>query len=590
MIVLYYNIKVNIRKVFLRMNLDALSLSFLKNELYDALWGARVDKVYQVNKDSICIYTYNKGEKGYLLLDVSKPCICLLDSPPAHMDTPTAFCMLLRKHLEMSRITDISQYKLDRIINLQFDNLGFGNQIVSKTLCVELTGKNSNIILLDEGRILQAIRHVSSRENSFRQIQPNQPYVLPPQRSNRLDLRCMNSGELPEYATINEPSLRLDKFLGNMIEGVGQVVVQEIVHRAELNPLLSIASLQAAQWQSLEAVITELQQELRAPESFYLYSKNGRFAALAPFAMHSLEQTSDYRLQFCQSVNQAVQTLLAMTPEQTPEKQVLTKTLHNEIAKQERKLNALREDLSKAEDAQVYKILADNLMAYLYNVQAQDTSLSCANIYDGEPLTIELDPQLSAVENANRYYKSYNKAKRALSSIDEQIQATSEHVDYLNSLEISLANADKDNELNEIKKELQDIGLFKISKKNNKQQHKPSMPLEIKLDAQTTIYVGRNNQQNDYLTFKIGRATDIWLHVQKQAGSHVIIKTQGTPDADTIRAAAELAAYYSKSRESSNVPVDYVQRKHVWKPAGAKPGFVLYEGQSTVYVMPKNRE
>ena len=572
------------------MNLDALSLSFLKNELYDALWGARVDKVYQVNKDSICIYTYNKGEKGYLLIDVSKPCICLMDSPPAHMDTPTAFCMLLRKHLEMSRITDINQYKLDRIINLQFDNLGFSNQIVSKTLCIELTGKNSNIILLDEGRILQAIRHVSSRENSFRQIQPNQPYVLPPQRSNRLDIRSINSGELLEYVNASESGLRLDKFLGNLLDGVGQMVVQEIIQRAELNALTTISAVPTLQWDKLESVISELKQELRMAGRFYLYSKNGRFAALAPFAMHSLEQDATYRMQACKSINQAVQILLAMTPEQTPEKQVLTKTLHNEIAKQERKLSALQEDLSKAEDAQNYKILADNLMAYLYNVREQDTSLSCANIYDGEQLTIELDPQLSAVENANRYYKSYNKAKRALSSIDEQLKSTAEHIQYLNSLEVSLANADKDNELNEIKRELQEVGLFKISKKGNKQQHKPSMPLEIKLDEHTTIYVGRNNQQNDYLTFKIGRATDIWLHVQKQAGSHVIIKTQGEPDAATIRAAAELAAYYSKSKDSSNVPVDYVQRKHVWKPAGAKPGFVLYEGQSTVYVMPKSRE
>ena len=568
------------------MNLDALTLSYLKNELHEALWGARIDKVYQVNHDSICLYAYNKGNKYYLLIDVSKPCICLLDTPPVHMDTPTAFCMLLRKHLEMSRLTDISQYKLDRILNLQFDNLGFANQIVSKKLCVELTGKNSNIILLDDDRILQAIRHVGIRENSFRQIQPNQPYVLPPQKFDRLDIRTMSAGDLIEQAALADTDMRLDKFLGQQLDGVGQVVIQELIYRAEISGLSSLQTLTESNWQAVECSILAMQQELHVADKFYLYTKYGRFLALSAAALHSLEAKGECETHVYSSVNQAVQYLLTLAPEQTPEKIVLGKTIANEISKQDRKLLALKDDLSKAEDAQDYKILADNLMAYLYNVKPQSSELSCTNIYDGADLTIKLDVQLSAIENANRYYKQYNKAKRALSSIDEQLQATAEHIEYLQSLEFALSGSSAESELHEIKKELQEIGLFKISKKNNKQQNRPSMPLEIKADQNTTIYVGRNNQQNDYLTFKIGRPNDIWLHVQKQAGSHVIIKSGAAPDEQIILLAAELAAYFSKSRSSSSVPVDYVQRKHVWKPAGAKPGFVLYESQNTVYVTP----
>lgn len=567
------------------MNLDALTLSYLKSELHEALWGARIDKVYQVNHDSICLYAYNKGNKYYLLIDVSKPCICMLDMPPAHMDTPTAFCMLLRKHLEMSRLTDISQYKLDRILNLQFDNLGFANQIVSKKLCIELTGKNSNIILLDEERILQAIRHVSVRENSFRQIQPNQPYVLPPQRADRLDIRSIAAGELMSHIALGEPTLRLDKFLGQLIEGVGQVIIQELLYRAGLNALSNLQAVSESEWQKLESCILLLQQELNNPKAFYLYTKHGRFVALAATKLQSMAANNDCQQQVFATVNQAVQYLLALVPEQTPEKIVLSKTLGNEIGKQERKLLALQEDLSRAEDAQDYKILADNLMAYLYTIKPQSTELSCTDIYDGAELVIKLDAQLSPIENANRYYRQYNKAKRALSSIDEQLQATGQHIEYLQSLEFALSGSSSEAELHEIKKELQEIGLFRISKKSNKQQNKPSVPLEVKLDN-ATIYIGRNNQQNDYLTFKIGRPNDIWLHVQKQAGSHVIIKCSTTPDEATIKLAAELAAYFSKSRNSSSVAVDYVQRKHVWKPAGAKPGFVLYENQNTVYVTP----
>lgn len=573
------------------MNLDALSLSFLREELQDALFGARVDKVYQVNKDAICIYTYNKGNKYYLLLDVSKPCILLLDSPPAHMDSPTAFCMLLRKHLEMSRLTDVTQYKLDRIINFQFDNLGFNNQIVSKTLCVELTGKNSNIILLDDDRILQAIRHVGVRENSFRQIQPNQTYVLPPQKDNRLDLRSIRPRQLSAFAADAEPSLRLDKFLQQALEGVGGVIVQEIISRSGLVPTTVLQNLQEPEWQKLESSTQELQAAINSRKNIFAYSKRGRFLAVTPFIMQSLSSQAEVSLQVRNSVNQAAQYLLSLTPEQTPDKVIFSKLLSNEVAKQEKKILALQADLSKAEDAQRYKIIADNLMSYLYSITPKSKVFECTDIYEGGRLQVELNPQLSAVENANQYYRGYNKAKRGLALIQEQIQSTQEYIQYLNSLELSLSSIAKDNELAEFKKELEAAGLIKLSKKGSKQQAKPSLPLEIKLNAQTTIYVGKNNQQNDYLTFKIGKANDIWLHVQKQAGSHVIIKTSNAqPQEQEIVLAASLAAYFSKSRNSSSVPVDYVLRKHVWKPAGAKPGFVLYEKQNTVYVTPDVQE
>ena len=533
----------------------------------------------------MCLHIYNKNEKQYLMLSTSIPAIYFAEDVPRHQEVPTGFCMLLRKHLEGARITDVQQYKLDRIINIQVDTIGFANQLESKNIYVELTGKNSNIILLKDNIIVQALKNISLKNSSFRQIQPNRAYVLPPQKNTPYALGNCNVSEFIEAAKQNQQELLLSKFFLANFAGIGSVVSNELIWRAGFKENIRLQELEASDWQELAKSITEVQEELNLikPE-YYCYTKGGRFVAFAPFRLFS--QQAKAQEQIFPSVLAAINYLLQLTPAAVPEKIFLEKLLKNEIDKQERKKIALEAEKTVAENAEQYKIWADNLMAYLYSIEPKSNKYQGLDIYSNQPITIVLEARLSPLENANAYYKKYNKAKRANVVLVEQIQQTSEQIFYLQSLEIALDSVSSNEEIQELKIELEVLGLFKAAKKTkNKTKKTLSSPWKFRVDADTVIYVGKNNQQNDQLTFKIAKTNDLWFHVQKLPGSHVVIKkTSGQPAATEIQLAAELALYFSKGKNSSNVPVDYTQRKNVWKANGAKPGLVYYDKQSTLYL------
>lgn len=566
------------------MNLDGLSLSFLKEELYERLINARIDKIYQIDHSTICIYLYVKNEKQYLVISTSLPIMYFVQNAPQHLETPTSFCMVLRKHLEGARITDVRQYELDRIINIQVDTIGFANQLESKNLYVELTGKNSNIILLKDNIIIQALKNVALKNNSFRQIQPNREYVLPPQKHTPYNLVKNNSADFITASKSDTAAVVLHKFLLANFAGIGTVISREIVWRCGFLDNIATTELTEKDWQELEKNIVGIKAEINLRKGYYCYTKAGRFVAFAPFRLFS--QQANTQEQVFPSVLAAINYLLQLTPAAVPEKIFLEKLLKNEIDKQERKKIALEAEKTVAENAEQYKIWADNLMAYLYSIEPKSNKYQGLDIYSNQPITIVLEARLSPLENANAYYKKYNKAKRANVVLVEQIQQTSEQIFYLQSLEIALDNVSSNEEIQELKIELEVLGLFKAAKKTkNKTKKTLSNPWKFRVDADTVIYVGKNNQQNDQLTFKIAKTNDLWFHVQKLPGSHVVIKkTSGQPAATEIQLAAELALYFSKGKNSSNVPVDYTQRKNVWKANGAKPGLVYYDKQSTLYL------
>ncbi len=554
------------------MNLDALAISVLKKELANFLVGARVDKIYQLGKLSICLHLYNKINK-YLVIDMVKSVCYILDTPPQHMETPTAFCMFLRKHLEGGRITELEQYRNDRILMLTVDSIGFANTIVGKTLYMELTGKNSNLILVDDGIVLQALKHIGIRDNSFRQIQPNRAYVLPPQKEKPFSVLngTVDILELPETA--------LDKYLLQNIDGIGSIIAKELAYRTNL------ANLQAgAKLEVLRQEIKTWAESVQHTECLYAYAKAGKFVALSTLPLKSMNEP-EVVVRECRTVNDAILYFNTLQPTQTPTKAGYEKVLQQEIAKQENKIIALEQDYINAEDAQQYKSLADNLMAYLYAIPEKISEYSCVDVYSGADLKIKMSERLTPVQNANNYYRLYNKAKRAITSIDEQLTKTREHLQYLYTLLTGVSNATEELDLQDVALELQEIGLLKKPQKKAKQVAL-SAPLHIKIDADTTFYIGKNNRQNDQVTFKLGNTSDMWLHIQKQPGAHVIIKSKGGCSEKDILLAAEFAAYFSKARYSQNIAVDYTLRKYVHKPSGSKPGFVIYERQNTVYVTP----
>lgn len=565
------------------MNIDAITLGKFRTELERSLLGGRIDKIYQLNQNALCLHIYNKVN-FYLVLDAAGACIYIANQAPQHLPVPTAFCMLLRKHLEQGRITAVEQYGLDRILNIQIDSIGFANTFVTKTLCVELTGKNSNIILLDGNRILQAIKHIGIKDNSFRQIQPNREYVLPPQKNAALNLEQVSVTQLDSMFKA-APNSKLSKILTGKIQGIGNIIAQEILFRAGVCDKAA-QDVDDNDTELLYKVCAQIAGQIHAANEIYAYAKGGRFLALSLFKLRSLAHNVDITAKVFADINAAILYFKDLVPEQPAENKLYGKIIANETERQERKLEALQRDLSAAQAAQDFKNIADNLMVYIYDIVPNAAEYTCMDIYGDRQLCIDLDPRLSALHNANNYYKRYNKAKRALQLIDGQLAQTGEYLQYLRALEVSLETVTTIAELAEIKQELYSIALLHAPKKN-KPTGTTSKPYIVRLNKETTIYIGKNNLQNDFVTFKIGRSKDLWLHVQKQPGSHVLIKTDKAHlEPEEIQLAAQFAAYFSKAKNSQNVPVDYTLRKNVRKPSGAKPGFVLYENQNTVYVTP----
>ena len=336
----------------------------------------------------------------------------------------------------------------------------------------------------------------------------------------------------------------------------------------------------------LADAVTSLQQivgQQPAAPVYAVISRTNQVKTILPFEPQVLETGCSAKQLV--DINSALNYAVTLTPIQLPEQETLQKLVAAESQRLEKKLPVLEKDLLTADKAETQRMIADTIMANIYQLSKGQSSCQLLNIYDGEPLEIQLSPLLSPTENAQAYYKRYNKYKRAQSEV--QIETTREMLDYLASIDASLTTAATKNEIAEIKQELITAGLLQPQGKKHKGQPPKSEPLLVKLSDETTLYIGKNNKQNDYVTFSLARGKDLWFHTKNIPGSHVILKTTlPQAAASDIDAAAMLAAYFSKSRSSSKVPVDCTERRFVKKPNGAKPGFVIYTDQTTYYATP----
>ena len=346
--------------------------------------------------------------------------------------------------------------------------------------------------------------------------------------------------------------------------------------------------LEPADSKALTAALQALQNRIAASNApvYAVVGRTNQVKTILTLPPRNLEQGAT--VQEFADVNAAINYAVSLRPIQLPQHEQLQKLVTAETAKLNKKLQALKQDLAHADDAEQQRILADTLMANIYQIKKGQSSVQLANIYDGQTLQIPLSPVLSPTENAQAYYKRYNKYKRAQSEVRLQIAAAEELLLYLASLDASLLTATTKNEIEEIRQEMIAAGLLKLpGKKKYKSNLQKSQPLHIKINEDTDLYIGKNNKQNDYVTFSLGGPRDLWLHTKDIPGSHVIMKTSlPQPRRQDIELAAQLAAYYSKARSGSNVPVDCVQRRYVKKPAGSKPGFVIFTNQTTYYVTP----
>lgn len=574
------------------MPLDAVYLSAVTEELRQNLLGAKIDKIYQPSRDEV-VFSLRSREGSFRLLlsaNPSHPRVHLTTVPVENPASPPMFCMLMRKHLVGGRIQEIIQPPMERVVDFSLQCTDeFGDE-VTKHVIIEIMGRNSNLILCGEdGRIIDCVRRVDYEMSEQRQVLPGLYYHLPPQQDKLNPL----TASLEEIAALVQSvsfPVRPDSFIMDHFSGMPPLICRELVQLydsglEDLN-LLPLSSRYAfASW--LKAEFDRIAAGCQRP---YLLMKNG-----APWDFTYMPITQ-YGRQVesvpAESYSSLLDTFYAKkdaAARMKSKSQAIVKTVTNLRNRAARKLENQRRELAATENRDALRIKGELITANLYRMEKGQTKLVAENYYDPDlkPIEIPLSPLLSPQQNAAKYFKDYNKAKNAVIYLTEQIEKGQVELEYLGSILDELNRAETEKDLTDIRAELTGGGYLKNTDKKKKMKTPPSKPMEFVSSSGMRIRVGRNNTQNDLLTLKSSFKSDLWLHTQKIHGSHVIISCEGQPpDDDTLVEAAKLAAYYSQARDSQNVPVDYTIVKNVKKPAGAKPGMVIYDHYNTLYVTP----
>ena len=568
------------------MNLEGIALYALTDYLKREITGSRIYKIGMPSAHVVYFSLKREYDTIHLIMDVNggSPSVRIAAAAPGNPQEPPAFCMLLRKHLEEGKITQVRQYGLDRVIELEISLLGRTGRIITKQIIIELTGKNANLVFAEDGKILDSLKHVSPLMNSVRVIQPGYAYNPPPPQAG---LNILTAVPEEIVAAIpDEVTGSLWKQLVNVTTGIGKASALQLLSAARIP--LSATYLTPMDRNHLVSAITDLQANVTANPAAQpvtaLITGSNQCQTVFPFPVAYIPEGC--RPETFPGMNDALCHAARLQPVQLPEQELLQKTVLSELRKTEKKISALEHDLSLSNDADTFRIIADSLMAALYQIQKGASSCSVPNIYDGTLLQVTLSPVLTPAENAQKYYKKYNKLKRAQEEIAIHLAEATDMRTWLESVDESLRLATTRQETEEIKEELQTAGILPVPKRKPHASGKSS-PLQIVFSESTRIYIGKNNRQNEEVTFRIATGSDLWLHVQKIPGSHVVIKTTlPEPEPEALDAAVRLAAYFSKARGGSRVPVDCVPRRFVKKPPGARPGFVIFTNQKTFYTTP----
>lgn len=576
------------------MNLDGFSLSALVFELNCRLTGGRIDKIFQLDKHTLIIWVRQSGEDISLVVSANpeRPRIHLATSVPENPASPPAFCMLLRKHLSDGRIARISQHSLDRVVSLAVDVRDERGMITTKYLIAELMGKHSNIIFIHNHIILDAIKRVGVNMSRYRQVLPGNEYIFPPGQSQCNIFTEPIAKFLHSVAQI--PG-KLSKSIVAASMGIGPVTAREIVWRAGLPFDIDVSSLDRADYNSLADAIHSLIQPLQDKECSptVVVDSNNRCVAITAFQPGHLQAKYASGFTSYSTMSDAAEFAASLSGRHvSPEQIVLVKIISTELNRLERKQTILNQEFAEAEDADFFRQYGDLLMANLYNVPQGREQVTVTDLFSDNPneqlVSIPIESRLTPLENAQVYYAKYNKLKRAKESLAVQLTNCQQEFDYLETIGVALTTTLSSAELSDIREELTAAGYSKPTGRKRRSSQIPVSPTQATAKDGSTIIIGKNNRQNDFVTFKLARSCDFWFHTKNIPGSHVILRCDSAePTEIGIETAAQLAAYFSKARDSATVPVDYTRRKYVKKPSGAKPGFVIYERQNTIYVTPQ---
>lgn len=554
------------------MSFDGIFTHAMVRELKDQLVTGRISKIHQPYDHEVVLVIRARGKNQRLLLSAhpSYARIQLTEIAYTNPDNPPNFVMMLRKHLEGAILEDIHQVENDRVVHFTFskrDELGDLQDIV---LIVELMGRHSTIVLLNQqtGKILDAIKHVGHSQNTYRSILPGSEYIEPPKQS-QLDPFKVSKEQL--FTLLSTADVLDGRYLQQQFQGFGRDTAEELAVRLTQRPNEKIA-VWSAFFSSLKEQITPT-LGLKNQKEFF-----------APLAFETFEQSQKYA-----TLSMLLDAFYGEKAEKDRVKQLgneLIRKVDNEIKRNQTKLAKREKTLKDSENAEDFRRDGELLTTFMTQVPRGANSVELLNYYEeNTPITITLNPALTPNQNAQKYFQKYQKLKNAVKLIYDQIAEAKDEIAYLESILAQLEIAGP-MDIEVIKEELVASGYLKQKRAKKNRKHAPSKPERFIASDGTEILVGKNNLQNDQLTLKQARKSDIWLHAKNIPGSHVIIKND-QPSEETLLEAAELAAYFSKFRQSAQVPVDYVAVKHIHKPNGAKPGFVIYENQKTLFVTPE---
>ena len=567
------------------MNLDGLTMSVLAKELHERLQTGQIQKLYQIDKTTLLFKIRALNEDQNLIITVGATPAIYLSKPLQDLPKePSSLCMFLRKHIEGSRIVKVEQINGDRIMCIQTDKLEMDGSITSTLIYVELMGKYSNCIFAQDGVILESLIHVSPLMNRERSISPKLQYELPP-NANRVSLMDFDYNEIKNLL-VSFGNGSVQQSIRAIFNGFGKPLLDEVLYNANLNGDEIITDLEPSQVDKLANALYDLKLMLQDSNGLLSLVNDNHKKAYSPFILHNYNVVKAYK-----TISEALEESIHNTKAIHTADKELEKILTVAIKKEEGRHQKIKDELEDTNKMDTYKLYGDLLMINAHLQVQYEPSIELQNLLsdEGEMLTIPLKPNLTIVENAQWYYKLYTKLKNRMVSGKYQLNASTTKLEYLKSILYSISLATTRESLEEIRKECMDAGIIKKSKKPLSYKLGKSNYIHLTID-EGEIFIGRNNQQNEYLTHRFAKPTDIWFHTQDIQGSHLILRLNVEPDDMILSKVAQYAAYFSKARETSKVPVDYTYIKNIKKPPGAPLGFVIFNTHQTMIVEPKKPE
>lgn len=577
------------------MSYDGFVTGSVVHELCQKILGGKIDKIYQPEKDEIVLGIRTFGGKFRLLLSAnpSNARVHLSDTKKENPMAPPMLCMLMRKYLSGGKIVGISQPGRDRVVRIDVECLNELGDFDTKSVITEIMGRHSNIIFIDkDGKIYDSAKHVDFTVSKVRQILPGLMYEPPPAQ-HKISSDDFELVDFMNELSRQEPGILLDKFLLDHIVGMSPLIARELVYRFSGHTNVAKSEVDEAKFVTFVGSFIDCMKSCEFSPCVVYEKQTGKPVAFSCITINQYGNIADVKsvVSMSDAIDEFYQSRSIRESMHRRSSDIL-KLVNNNMDRCSKKLALHMENLEKSKDRDKYKIKGDLITANMHKLQYGMDEIVLENFYDNnKEIKITLDPTLSPAQNAQKFYKRYSKAKATEKYASEQIKDAEEELEYLETILESIHKAESPGDLGEIKEELREEGYIKnndSSSKKRKPKNCPSGPMKFISGDGYEILVGRNNKQNDELTVRMSYSTDIWLHTKEIPGSHVLIRTNGTGVApeNTILEAARLAAYFSKARESAQVPVDYTNVKNVRKPNGAKPGYVVYKKNKTLYVAP----